>query len=73
MDASVQREDQNGQSSVANIRRNREERERDQAERARLQRGAGALFGSLQRADARSNTRGVQAGGTHYSTFTAGG
>ena len=40
MDASIQREDQNGLSSVANIRKKREQRTRDLAEQARRQKQA---------------------------------
>ena len=40
MDASIQREDQNGLSSVANIRKKREQRARDLAEQARRERQA---------------------------------
>jgi hypothetical protein len=40
MDASIQREDQNGLSSVANIRKKREQRTRDLSEQARRQKQA---------------------------------
>ena len=40
MDASIQREDQNGLSSVANIRKKREQRARDLSEQARRQKQA---------------------------------
>ena len=40
MDASIQREDQNGLSSVANIRKKREQRASDSAEQARRERQA---------------------------------
>ena len=40
MDASIQREDQNALSSVANIRKKREQRARDLAEQARRERQA---------------------------------
>ena len=40
MDASIQREDQNGLSSVANTRKKREQRARDLSEQARRQKQA---------------------------------